>query len=486
MPSTPSLSELARQAMIERGLLPDFPDAVIKEVAAIPDTAHPIATTSFRDLRHFLWISIDNDDSKDLDQLTYFGSHTANGNSTIYVAVADVDALVKRDTAIDRYASHNTTSVYTPTVIFPMLPLRLSTDLTSLNEHTDRCAIVVEMEVDADGNCPRADVYPAWVHNHAKLAYNGVAAFLENQASLPTPQRDVKGVDEQLRQQDTVAQRIRQRRDRQGALEFATLEVQPIMSGDKPVGLQPVIHNRAHQLIENWMIAANVAFTQFLADRHQPTLRRSVRIPERWDRIVALAKQLGSHLPSYPDGKALQALLIQQQKANPEDFPDLSLAIIKLIGRGEYIAGMPGETPPGHFDLALQQYAHTTAPNRRYPDLIMQRILKSLLYQTESPYSKDELMSLAQQCTQREDDATKVERRMRKSAAAYVVADQVGKQFSAIVTGASEKGTWVRTFDPPLEGKLVQGFSGLDVGDRVTVKLIAVDVPKGFIDFARI
>lgn len=482
---TPSLTDIARQAMLERGLLPDFPKAVVDEVAAIPGPAEPVRCPSWKDLRQLDWISIDNDDSKDLDQLTYLGKPAANGNDTIYIAVADVDGLVKRDSQTDRQAAHNTTSVYTPTINFPMLPIRLSTDLTSLNPNVDRTAIVIEIEVDSQGQCPRFDVYPAWVHNHAKLTYNAVTDFLTSGTALPAAEHNRPEIQHQLHQQDVIAQRIQARRERDGALAFASLETHPIASESKVVGLEIEQQNRAQKLIENWMVSANVAVTQFLANHKQPTLRRSVRVPERWNRIVAIAKEKGTHLPGAPDGKALQAFLIEQQKSDPDTFPDLSLTIIKLIGSGEYVAALPGETPPGHFDLGLQDYSHTTAPNRRYPDLIVQRLLKSFFYQTGVPYTLNELQAIAQQCTQREDDVAKVERRVRKSAAALYVADQIGKSFKGIVTGASEKGTWVRTTQPPLEGKLVQGFRGVDVGDHVTVTLVNVDVAKGFIDFAR-
>ncbi len=470
-----SLSEIAEQAMIDQGFIPEFTSAVIQEVSSIDRPASPLSSPLFRDLRSWAWVSIDNDDSRDLDQLTYAES------DKIYVAIADVDAIVKRDSPIDRQASHNTTSVYTPGRIFPMLPLKLSTNLTSLNENTDRCAIVAELHISSEGEFRLTHVYPAWVHNHKKLTYNTVGAALD-EGVFPS---EIVSFKEQLLLQDAIATSIQNYRDRQGALHFAEMELQPLMRNGEPMAIEEKKINRAHKLIENFMIAANVGVAHFLEQHKKPIVRRIVRTPKRWDRIVALAHSLGETLPPHPDAKALRGFLLRQQQAAPDRFADLSLAVIKLIGPGEYVTTFPGENPLGHFDLAEANYAHTTAPNRRYPDLVIQRLLKSCFY-GGSPYTKGELESIATHCTLKEKDATKVERRLFKCAAAMAMRKEIGRVFPAMVTGASEKGTWVRLAAPPIEGKLVRGYQGLDVGDYAQVKLIRVDTFHGYIDFERV
>lgn len=471
-----SLEEIAQQVMRERGFVPEFPEPVLQELEMIDHPA--VAHDAYRDMRGLLWISIDNEDSRDLDQLTY-AEH-----DRIYVAIADVDALVKKDSAIDHQAAHNTTSVYTPAFIFPMLPLKLSTNLTSLNEHEDRCAIVIEVKIDADGKFDLKEIYHALVRNHAKLNYPCVGAWLEGiVCRKPIP--PIHGLHEQLKLQDALAQKIQQYRNRQGALEFGQIELQAIVVDGIPVSLEEKGKNRAHQLIENYMIAANVAVTRYLKKRNLHSLRRVVKTPKRWDRIVILARDLGEKLPSQPDPKALRQFLLEQQEKNPLQFPDLSLAIIKLLGRGEYILTVPGKPELGHFDLAEHEYTHATAPNRRFPDLVMQRLLKSSLFHKEAAYRNDELAAIAAHCTQKEDDAAKVERQLIKCAAAMVLAKEIGRSFKAMVTGATPKGTWVRLQTPPVEGKLTKGFEGVDVGDFLKVKLIHVDVRKGHIDFAR-
>ena len=472
-----SLDEIAHQAMLEKGFVPDFPEAIDQELNALnhPAPAHkPI-----RDMRSLLWVSIDNVDSRDLDQLTYAEE------GRIYVAIADVDALVKKGSAIDKRAAQNTTSVYTPTQVFPMLPLKLSTNLTSLNPDTDRCAIVVEITVANDGRFDLVDVYHAWVHNHAKLNYPCVGAWVDHEV-CHNPFPPIPGLHKQLILQDQLAQKIQQYRNRQGALEFGEIKLEPVIVEGIPVGLEESRRNRAHKLIENFMIAANVASTRFLKNRNLPTIRRVVKTPKRWDRIVILAKELGEELPSQPDAKALRQFLLKRQTEAPLQFPDLSLAIIKLLGRGEYVLAVPGKPSPGHFDLAENEYTHATAPNRRFPDLIMQRLLKSFLFQEKLPYTNDELGKLAFPCTEKEDDASRVERRLLKFAAAMVLEKEIGRKYDAMVTGAAPKGTWVRLMTPPVEGKLVKGFKGVDVGDFVKVRLIRVDVRNGHIDFEKI
>ena len=469
--------------MVDRGLEPDFSRDVLAELAGIRGPA-PIPPSGVRDLRDRLWVSIDNDDSRDLDQLSV-AEPRPGGVTAVLVAVADVDSVVGRGSAIDAHARTNTTSVYTAAEIFPMLPEKLSTDFTSLNEDGDRLALVVEMSVAPDGSIASSDVYRAAVRNKAKLAYDGVSVGLEG-GEFPERARAVDGVVDQLRIQDRLAQALRRRRHEQGALDLETIEPRAVFENDTIVGLALQEKNRARQLIEDFMIAANGVTARFLADRKFAALRRVVRSPERWQRIVAVAATYGEKLPSEPDARALEAFLTKRQKADPLRFPDLSLVIVKLMGAGEYVVERPGEASAGHFGLAVRDYTHSTAPNRRFPDLITQRLLKAALAGDATPYSAAELESLAAHCTVQEDDADKVERQVRKSAAALLLEQRIGQAFDAVVTGASEKGTWARTFDPPAEGKIVHGFDGLQVGDRLRVKLISTDVERGFIDFVRV
>jgi VacB/RNase II family 3'-5' exoribonuclease len=469
--------------MIQRGLLPDFSPAVLAETnaitAAVSDT-----DPSLRDLRGLLWASIDNDDSRDLDQLSV-AELQAGGTVKILVAVADVDATVKDGSAIDGHARTNTTSVYTAAEVFPMLPEKLSTDLTSLGEGQERLAIVIEMAVGADGSVGASDVYRAVVRNRAKLAYDGVAAWLDGTAPAPPPLTAVPGLDEQLRVQDRAAQAMRGRRHERGALSLETLEARAVFEGDVLADLRPNEKNRAKELIEDFMIAANGVTARYLEEKGFPSLRRVLRSPDRWDRIVALAADLGERLPSEPSARALDEFLAKRRRADPARFPDVSLSVVKLLGSGEYAVQLPGQRTDGHFGLAAKDYTHSTAPNRRYPDLATQRLLKAAIAGQPPPYGEEELTALARHCTEQEDDAAKVERQVRKSAAAMLLASRIGERFDAIVTGASDKGTWVRIFQPAVEGKLLHGFQGLDVGDRVRVELVHTDVERGFIDFVR-
>jgi VacB/RNase II family 3'-5' exoribonuclease len=469
--------------MRERGLEPDFPPAALAEAAALTgapkDTEEPT-----RDLRTLLWCSIDNDDSRDLDQLSV-AEALPDGSVKVLVAIADVDAAVAKGSAVDGHAARNTTSVYTPGVIFPMLPERLSTDLTSLNDRQDRLAVVVELVVSPDGGLASSDVCGAVVRNHAKLAYNAVGAWLTGDGPLPPAAAAVAGMDEQLRMQDRIAQALDALRHEHGALDFETIEVDNVFDGDALHEVRAQMPNRAKKLIENLMVAANGVTARFLDKRGFPVLRRVVKSPERWDRIRAVAAGTGDTLPAEADGKALGAFLIRRKQADPDTFPDLSRTVIRLLGSGEYVVDPPGEEPPGHFGLAVRDYTHSTAPNRRFPDLITQRLLKAALAGHPAPYSIDELEHLATQCTRQEDAANKVERQVRKSAAALLMESRVGERFDAVVTGASPKGTFVRVSAPPIEGKLVKGAPGLDVGDRLRVQLAAVNVDHGFIDFER-
>ncbi|MEO8307349.1 MAG: RNB domain-containing ribonuclease [Pseudomonadota bacterium] len=469
--------------MLERGLMPDFSAAAIKQTDSITAAANTTGS-DIRDLRALLWASIDNDDSRDLDQLSV-AEPLPNGAVKILIAIADVDALVGRDSPIDDHARANTTSVYTAAQIFPMLPEKLSTDLTSLGEGQTRLAIVIEMTVSKEGAVSDPQVYRAAVLNRAKLAYSSVGAWLENKAGPPLQVASVAGLEQQLRLQDQVAQALKAVRHANGALTLETIEARAVFDDGVLTDLRPDEKNRAMELIEDFMIAANGVTARFLEARKLPSLRRVLRSPERWGLIVALAASFGEPLPATPDVVALNAFLIKLREADPARFPDLSLRVIKLLGSGEYVLELPGQRAAGHFGLAVNDYTHSTAPNRRFPDLITQRLLKSALTGSPAPYTEAQLQELAEHCTQQEDMATKVERQVRKSAAAMLLGSHIGERFDAIVTGASDKGTWVRISRPTAEGRVVKGFEGLDVGDTVQVQLVHTDAARGFIDFAR-
>ncbi|MBA3937659.1 MAG: RNB domain-containing ribonuclease [Planctomycetes bacterium] len=481
--SLPILRRIARRVMLERGLAPDFPSQALAQL----DGIHGAATRNdafTRDLRKLLWCSIDNDDSRDLDQLTVAEALPA-GAVKILVAIADVDALVPKQSPLDDHARANTTSIYTAGGIFPMLPGRLSTDLTSLNLAADRLAVVIEMSFAADGAMQGSDIYQALVCSRAKLAYNGVAAWLEGKGPLPPGISGVAGLDANLRLQDGVAQRLKSIRHAHGALDLETIQARAVFAGDGLQGLEADQPNRAKDLIADFMIAANGVTARFLAAKGFPSVRRVVRVPKNWNRIVELAAARGTTLPTEPDAQALERFLLSARAADPLRFPDLSLSVIKLLGSGEYVVQIPGEIATGHFGLAVKDYGHSTAPNRRYPDLITQRLLKAAVTGSAPPYATDELTVLAQHCTEREGVANKVERQVAKSAAAMLLQSRIGQSFDAIVTGASPKGTWVRILQPPVEGRLASGLAGVDVGDKVRVQLDRIDVERGFIDFRK-
>ena len=481
------LREIARRAMRERGLEPDFPPEALAEAAAAKEwpAAHGAAAEAPRDLRELIWASIDNEDSRDLDQLT-FAEPLPGGAARLRVAIADVDATVRQGSAIDAHAWTNTTSVYTAAQIFPMLPERLSTDLTSLGDGEERLALVAEMEVGADGAVGESEVYRAVVRNRAKLVYDSVAGWLDGVAPVPGRLAAVPGLDGQIRLQDRIARAMKELRHRQGALGLETPESRALFDGDVLADLRPDEKNRATQLIEDFMIAANGVTARFLEAHGFPSLRRVLRAPQRWDRIVALAADLGEVLPPVPEAAAVERFLAKRRRADPERFAELSLSLVKLLGAGEYAVELPGESGDGHFGLAVRDYGHSTAPNRRFPDLATQRLLKAALDGRPVPYATDELAALAAHCTRQEDNANKVERQVRKSAAALLLAGRIGERFEGLVTGASAKGTWARVFRPPVEGRVERGAAGLDVGDRVRVELLGVDVERGFIDFARV
>ena len=476
------LAEIARQAMIDRGLEPDYPNNALQQLNSISGPAKE-SGNGIRDMRDLPWCSIDNDDSRDLDQLTW--AEKKGAATRVLVAVADVDAVVKKDTPLDGHAHTNTTSVYTAARIFAMLPEKLSTDLTSLNQAEDRLAMVVDMMVGDDGTVSPGDVYRAVVRNQAKLAYNSVAEWLDGKADMPPRIRAVKGLDETLRLQDKTADQMRGRRHELGALDLETIEAKAIIVDGKVVDLRQDMRNNARMLIEDFMIAANGVSARYLESHKFSSIRRVVRSPEHWDRIEKIASDLGDRLPPDPDAGALEQFLLRRKKIDPMRFPDLSLAVVKAMGAGEYVLEKPGQEPIGHFGLAVKDYSHSTAPNRRYPDLIAHRLMKAAMTNAKTPYTDEDLGALADHCTTQEDAATKVERQVRKSAAALLLQSRIGERFDAICTGASSKGTYVRIFNPPIEGRVVHGEQGLDVGERTNVKLVSVNVEKGFIDFVR-
>ena len=476
------LVRIATQAMTERGLEPEFSEAVERQLAAIKGPSEE-TREGIRDLTHLLWCSIDNDDSRDLDQLTAC-ELLDKGAVRLWVAIADVDALVKKGTPIDDHALFNTTSVYTSAVIFPMLPERLSTDLTSLNFGVDRLAVVTEMVFNADASLAGATVYRAKVHNKAQLAYDAVSAWIDGEANLPEAAKAVQGMEAQLRTQDALAQQMRVRRRQEGALELETIQPKAVFDGEAVVDIVQQVQNRARQLIEEVMIATNGCTARYLAAQGGVSLRRVVRSPERWLRIVAVARELGETLPHQPDSKALEEFLAKRRRLDPLRFPDLSLVIVKLMGSGEYVVEAAGELPVGHFGLAVHDYVHSTAPNRRFPDLIVSRLLKAALRDEAAPYSPTELGVLATHCTQQEDAARKVERRLRKSEAALLLHALIGQHFDGLVTGTAAEGVWIRVFSPPAEGMLMGSRVELKVGAKVRVKLVSTDVEHGFIDFS--
>jgi exoribonuclease-2 len=477
------LEKIARRAMQEYGFLPEFSRDALGELETVRHgnrTAEPAGI----DLRHLLWSSIDNDDSLDLDQLTV-AEVLSDKQVKVLVAIADVETLVSKNSAIDAHARHNTTSVYTAGGIFPMLPEKLSTDLTSLNYHQDRPAMVIEMVIGDSGVMQASSAYRARVRNRAKLAYDSVAAWLEGKEPMPAAVAAVPGLSDNLRLQDRAAQQLKALRQAHGALGLETLEARPVFAGDELLDLRADARNRAKEIIEDFMIAANGVTARFLHGKNVASLRRMVRSPKRWDRIVEIAAQHAYKLPSQPDSKSLEGFLAARKASDPLRFPDLSLAVIKLLGPGEYVVEAAETSPPGHFGLAVKDYTHSTAPNRRFPDLITQRVLKAAMDGARAPYSRDELEELARHCTQKENDANKVERLVAKSAAAMLLYSRIGERFDAICTGAAQKGTWVRIFDPPIEGRLIDGFEGVDVGQRLKVQLVHTDVQKGYIDFKK-
>jgi VacB/RNase II family 3'-5' exoribonuclease len=482
-PSHIDLQAIAKQIMIDHGFQPDFPAEETAQVAQL--RAHPpqvAATGAVRDLRQLLWSSIDNDTSRDLDQIEV-AERLPNGDVKVMVGIADVDAFAPKQTPIDVHAARETTTVYAGVRNFPMLPEELSTGLTSLLENQDRLGVVCEFIVAAAGTVTGGQLYRALVRNQAQLQYNSLGAWLEGKAAAPPKVAASGDLQAQLKLQDEVAQQLKKQRFEHGALSLQTEELLPLILNDQVVDVVDQVKNHATELIEDFMIAANGVVARML--EKVSSLRRIVRTPERWDRIVQLAAAKGTKLPADPDSKALNDFLIQQKAADPAHFGDLSLAVIKLIGRGEYVLERAGDTAPGHFGLAVQDYTHSTAPNRRFPDMVTQRLIKATLAGQKNPYTDDELTAIAANCTLKENAAKKVEREMGKRLAAIAMQRRIGEAFDAIVTGVTPKGTFILVQKPHVEGLLAQGQKGLDVGDKLRAKLIRTDVQHGFIDFAR-
>ena len=482
-PTQVDLQAVAKEVMQQRGFNPDFPPAVQKQLADL--RAHPPQTAAgkdVRDLRNLLWSSIDNDTSRDLDQVEV-AERLPDDSVKVLVGIADVDAFVPKQTAIDQHAARETTTVYAGIRNFPMLPDELSTGKTSLLENQDCLSVVIEFVADTGGHVSSSDVYRALVRNHAQLQYNSVGAWLEGTAAAPAKVAASTDLQVQLRLQDDVAQKLKSRRFENGALNLQTDELRPLMLNDQVVDMQRQQKNHATELIEDFMIAANGIVARML--EKVSSLRRIVKQPQRWDRIVQLAARYSEKLPPDPDSRALNDFLLKRRSADPDHFADLSLAVIKLIGPGEYVLERPGDPSAGHFGLAVQDYTHSTAPNRRFPDIVTQRLIKAMLAGQPNPYSDDELSAIAANCTAKEDAARKVERDMSKRLAAVAMQNRIGATFDAIVTGVTPHGTFVRAIQPSIDGLLAQGAQGLDVGDKLRVKLIRTDVQHGFIDFAR-
>jgi VacB/RNase II family 3'-5' exoribonuclease len=485
LPQHVDLQAATQRVMLENGFALAVPPGVAQQLSDLerhPPLVAPGADV--RDLRSLLWSSIDNDTSRDLDQLEV-AERLPDGTMKVMVAIADVDAFVPKDSPIDQQAAGQTTTVYTGVRTFSMLPEQLSTAITSLQEGADKLAVVIEFAVGANGHVQSSTVYRGVVRNIAQLAYNAVGAWLENRGPAPPKVAASPDLQAQLRLQDAAAQALRNERYRHGALNIETIETRPIVLNDQVVSIETQEKNRATELIEDFMIASNEVVARLLDARNVSSIRRVVKTPKRWDRIVALAATLGGRLPVAPDSKALNDFLITRKSADPDHFADLSLAVIKLMGPGEYVLERPGDPEQGHFGLAVEDYTHSTAPNRRFADLVTQRLVKAVLANQPPPYTDDELRAVAATCTSKADAARKVERDMTKRIAAIVMSDRIGETFDAIVTGATPHGTFVRVVHPHVEGLLAQGQQGADVGDKLRVKLMRTDIAHGFVDFAR-
>jgi exoribonuclease-2 len=478
----PDLHSIARRAVEEAGFEPDFRPEVARELSEL-NTPAPAPGPGAPDMRGLLWSSIDNRESRDLDQVEY--AERVEGGFRVLVGIADVDAYVPAGSAVDRRAAANTVSVYTPAEVFPMLPEELSTDLTSLLEGRDRLAVVMELTVTTGGDITSKKVYRAVVHNRAKMDYDSAGAWLEGRGPAPEAFARVEGLEEQVKLQDEIARALLELRRRCGALELERNELVPVVENGRIVRLDERRHNRAQDIIESLMIAANTSMAELLQERGVPSLRRVVRAPEMWPRIVETAADLGEHLPDEPDPRALSDFMRRRRAADPASYAELSLSILKMLGPGDYMVEAPGLDQEGHFGLAVHDYTHSTAPNRRFPDLVTQRCLKSAAAGAGAPYTREQLEAIAAHCNEMESAARRVERRMRKVAAAVMLGDHLGETFDAVVTGVKDKGTFARLLRPPADGMVVRRSRGLRVGERIRVKLLSTNPERGFIDFAR-
>ncbi|MBS1769767.1 MAG: RNB domain-containing ribonuclease [Acidobacteria bacterium] len=469
--------------MRRNGFRSEFGDESREQVVELAHFDLNALAGEAQDLRDTLWSSIDNRTSKDLDQIEW-AEQLENGDIRLLVGIADVAAYVAKDSPIDRYAEQNTVTVYTETRIFPMLPEELSTDITSLVEGADRIAVVAEMIVKENGDVPESNFFRAMVRNHAKLDYESVGDWLEGNGETPQRIAEIGGLEAQIKLQNEAAVRLGDYRARKGALDFESIESSAVVEDGEVKEIRAVRPNAARKLIENFMIATNVEMAEFLERKNVASLRRVVEAPERWDGIVRIAAEYGETLPSEPDLPAFSAFLARRKAADPERFPDLSLSLIKLIGAGRCVVQRPGEDAGGHFGLAVNDYAHSTAPNRRFTDIVVQRIVKAVIVDEPQPYTPEELDAIAEHANLQEKAARKVERRMRKIVAAAVLQHHIGQEYDAIVTGDTKAGVFARVLRPPVDGMVVRGQNRLDVGDKVRVKLLSANPHNGFIDFA--
>lgn len=477
--SQPDLKAIAHQAMLRNGFQPDFSAAVRQQISSLPSR---VGSDGVRDLRALVWSSIDNDDSRDLDQIEY-AEALPDGRTRVLIGIADVDACVAKGSPIDQHAQSETTTVYAGVVNYPMLPNELSTGITSLLENEERLAVVTEFAVSDDGEIGDHAVYRAVVRNKAQLHYSDIGPWLDGSGS-PTPKVAASAdLQQQLKLQDQVASALSKNRFAHGALNIDNPETRPVLISGEITDIKTESKNRASGLIEELMVAANECVARIFGEKKVASIRRVVKTPERWERIVELAAKYDEHLPQQPDSKALNDFLTRRKAADPDHFPDVSLAVIKLMGPGEYVVQKPGDVEQGHFGLAVQDYTHSTAPNRRFPDIVTQRLLKAVLAGNAGPYSDDELEAIARNCTDKASAARKVERQMSKSIAAVAMQKHIGQTYDAIVTGKTDKGTFVRVLNPFVEGMLLHPRAADDVGEKLRVKLVQADPQRGFIDF---
>ncbi len=517
------LAQAALDEMHEAGFKPEFGPGVAEQVNEIREElrkefAKEAPGSGVPDLRELAWSSIDNDTSRDLDQIEV-AERVADG-IRIHVAIGDVASAVEKDSPIDQHAKAQTQTIYTAVKNFPMLPLELSAGMTSLNENGDRMAVMMSFTVGANGEMSDEQISRAWVRNRAQLAYSRVGPFIDAHAAASTSavgvtmqdvealrsdsarasedadgpaftetseSRELAGaIADQLLMQATATQRLHRARIQNGALEFHRGETEPVIADGRVVSVHDVIQNQAMYLIEDLMVAANGVMARALRKGKRSGLQRVVKVPQRWERIVALAMEHKWELPANPDSVALNNFLAHMRDTDADHYPDLAVAVIKLMGPGEYMVMTPDDDPTGHFGLAVRDYTHSTAPNRRYPDMVTQRVLHAMMEGAPPPYSDGDLAAIATHCNEADKALRKIDRAMQKRVAAVAMAHRIGEIFRGVVTGASEKGVYVRVIDPPFEGRVIQNFDGLDVGDRVSVKLLHTDPARAFIDFAKV